>query len=309
VSEGRGDPLAARQRGSLPWATALLGRRHPVLLHEACFALFAAAAWGRFAVSLGPASPDALLYLGLLLGGVALVAAGPALAGETGGKLRLAFYPVAITAAYLNMGHALARAGAPLRDDALFGLDRLLMGTTPSLLLQRLIHPALTEALSLCYGLFIPYLATSLVWYFFRELPVARRFFSGLLGLYFVGFLGNLLVPARGPYIALAGLFTVPLGGGPITEANATLVALGSSHVDVFPSLHCAASAFILAFDRRHSRARFRLFLVPVLGLWLSTLYLRFHYLVDLLAGFALAALAWRAVTGNGVGGEETAAR
>jgi membrane-associated phospholipid phosphatase len=281
-----------------------------ILLHEACFAVFAAVAWARFALGLGPASPDALLYLGLLLGGVALVAAGPALASETGGKLRLAFYPVAITAAYLNMGHALARLGAPLWDDTLFRLDRLLVGTTPSLLLQPLVHPALTEALSLCYGLFIPYFATSLVWYFFRELPVARRFFAGLLGLYSVGFLGNLLVPARGPYIALAGLFTVPLVGGPITEANAALVALGSSHVDVFPSLHCAASAFILAFDHRHSRGRFRLFLVPVVGLWLSTLYLRYHYLVDLLAGFALAALAWRAVTrGDGAVSEGTAAR
>lgn len=297
MSEGRGHPLAAGRRGSLPWTAARRGPRHPIHFHEACFALFAAVAWARFALGLGPASPDALLYLGLLLGGLALVAAGPALASDIGGKLRLAFYPVALVAAYLNMGHALARMGAPLRDDALLRLDRLLVGTTPGRLLQPLVHPALTDVLSLCYGLFIPYLATSLVWYFLQDLPVARRFFAGLLGLYFVGFLGNLLVPARGPYVALAGLFTVPLGGGPITKANATLVALGSSHVDAFPSLHCAASAFILAFDHRHSRRRFRLFLVPVVGLWLSTLYLRFHYLVDLLAGFALAALVWRAVT------------
>jgi len=274
--------------------------RRSILLHEACFALFAAVAWARFAFGLGPASPDALLYLALLLGGAALVASGPALATEAGAKLRLAVYPAAITAAYMNMGPALARAGAPLWDAELLRLDRLLMGTTPSLLLQPLVHPALTEALSLCYGLFIPYFATSLIWYFFRELPVARRFFAGLLGLYSVGFLGYLLVPARGPYLFLADLFTVPLAGGMLTDANATLVALGSNHVDVFPSMHCAASAFILAFDRRHSRGRFRLFLVPVMGLWVSTLYLRYHYLVDLLAGFALAALAWRAACRSG---------
>ena len=84
----------------------------------------------------------------------------------------------------------------------------------------------------------------------------------------------------------------MPLTGGWPTEANATLVAIGGNKVDVFPSLHCAASAFILAFDKRHSRARFWLFLVPVAGLWLSTLYLRYHYLVDLVAGFALAGVA-----------------
>jgi hypothetical protein len=269
--------------------------RRPILPHEASFALFAGVAWARFALGLGPASPDALLYLALLLGAVALVAAGPKLATGAGAKLRLAVYPAALTAAYMNMGPALARAGAPLRDGELLRLDRLLAETTPSLVLEPLVHPALTEALSLCYGLFIPYLATSLIWYFFRELAVARRFFAGLLGLYWVGFLGYLLVPARGPYLAFPDLFTVPLTGGMLTQANAALVALGSNHVDVFPSMHCGASAFILAFDRRHSPGRFRLFLVPVVSLWVSTLYLRYHYLVDLLAGFALAALAWRA--------------
>jgi membrane-associated phospholipid phosphatase len=269
--------------------------RLSILPHEASFALFAGVAWARFALALGPASRDALLYLALLLAAVALAAAGPALATGAGAKLRLAVYPAALTAAYMNMGPALARAGAPLRDAELFRLDRLLTGTTPGLVLQPLVHPALTEALSLCYGLFIPYLATSLVFYFFENLALARRFFGGLLGLYWVGFLGYLLVPARGPYLAFPELFTAPLAGGALTEANATLVALGSNHVDVFPSMHGAASAFILAFDRRHSPGRFRLFLVPVVGLWVSTVYLRYHYLVDLLAGFALAALAWRA--------------
>jgi membrane-associated phospholipid phosphatase len=269
-----------------------MGRRRSILLHEACFALFAGVAWVRFAVALGPASPDALLYLGFLLGGAVLVAAGPALETAAGAKLRLAVYPAGLAAAYMNMGPALGRAGACPWDAELLWLDRLLTGTTPSVVLQPLVHPLLTDALSLCYGLFIPYFGTSLIWYFFGELPVARRFFAGLIGLYSVGFLGYLLVPAGGPYLAFPDLFSLPLTGGWPTEANATLVAIGGNKVDVFPSLHCAASAFVLAFDRRHSRGRFRVFLVPVAGLWFSTLYLRFHYLVDLVAGFALAALA-----------------
>jgi membrane-associated phospholipid phosphatase len=273
-----------------------MGDRFPILPHEACFALFAAVAWVRFALALGPASRDALLYLALLLAGALLVAAGPMLSTGTGAKLRLALYPAALAAVYMNMGAALARAGATLRDPELLQIDRFLIGTTPAVLLQPLVHPLLTDALSLCYGLFIPYFATSLIWYFLGELPLARRFFAGLIGLYSIGFLGYLLVPARGPYLAFAGLFTVSLSGGWLTDANATLVGIGGNKVDVFPSLHCAASAFILAFDHRHSRGRFWLFLFPVLGLWISTVYLRYHYLVDLVAGFALAAVAARAV-------------
>ncbi len=271
-----------------------MGHHRPILLHEACFALFAGAAWVRFAVNLGPASSDALLYLALLAAGFAIVAAGPALAGETGAKLRLSVYPVGLVAAYMNLGPALARAGARLRDADLFRLDCWLTGTTPSVVLQPLVRPPLTDALSLCYGLFIPYFATSLIWYFLGDLPVARRFFGGLIGLYSIGFVGYLLVPASGPYLAFAKLYSVPLAGGWLTQANASLVDIGGNKVDVFPSLHCAASAFVLAFDFRHSRGRFWLFLVPVVGLWLSTVYLRYHYLVDLVAGFALAVVALR---------------
>jgi membrane-associated phospholipid phosphatase len=271
-----------------------MGHHRPILLHEACFALFAGAAWVRFTASLGPTSSDALLYLVLLTAGFAIVAAGPALAGDTGAKLRLSVYPLGLAVAYLNLGPALARAGARLRDADLLRLDWWLTGTTPSLVLQPLVRPTLTDALSLCYGLFIPYFATSLVWYFFGELPVARRFFAGLIGLYSIGFLGYLLVPASGPYLAFARLYGVPLTGGWLTRANAAFVDIGGNKVDVFPSLHCAASAFVLAFDFRHSRGRFWLFLVPVVGLWFSTVYLRFHYLVDLVAGFALAAVALR---------------
>ena len=72
------------------------------------------------------------------------------------------------------------------------------------------------------------------------------------------------------------------------------MVLEGSNRVDVWPSLHCAVSAFILGFAWRHHRREFWWLAAPVAGLWLSTIYLRYHYLVDIACGFALAALAAR---------------
>jgi membrane-associated phospholipid phosphatase len=86
--------------------------------------------------------------------------------------------------------------------------------------------------------------------------------------------------------------FTQPLDGWWITKWNAAIVATGSNKVDVFPSLHCALSSFLLFFDRRHRPWRFKLYLVPAVGLWFSTIYLRYHYFIDVVCGFALAALA-----------------
>ncbi|MBI3857133.1 MAG: phosphatase PAP2 family protein, partial [Planctomycetes bacterium] len=70
------------------------------------------------------------------------------------------------------------------------------------------------------------------------------------------------------------------------------LVARGTTGVDVFPSLHCAVTAYLLGFDFRHNRRRFWILLAPGVGLCLSTIYLRYHYAIDVAAGFALSALA-----------------
>jgi membrane-associated phospholipid phosphatase len=56
--------------------------------------------------------------------------------------------------------------------------------------------------------------------------------------------------------------------------------------------LHVAASAFLLFFDMKWNRRRFWLCLIPCAGIWFSTVYLRYHYFADILAGFAAAALA-----------------
>ncbi len=86
--------------------------------------------------------------------------------------------------------------------------------------------------------------------------------------------------------------FNVPLTGWAVTRFNAMVVENGSNGVDVFPSLHCAVSCFLLFFDFRNARWRHRVYLVPCVGIWLATIYLRYHYAVDLLAGFGLAAFA-----------------
>jgi membrane-associated phospholipid phosphatase len=68
---------------------------------------------------------------------------------------------------------------------------------------------------------------------------------------------------------------------------------LGSNCVDAFPSVHMAASLYLLIFDWRHRRRRFWWFLAPCLVLWFSITYLRFHYFVDEFVGIVLALACW----------------
>lgn len=203
-----------------------------------------------------------------------------------------AFLAVGMNVSYQSMAGAVPAVRTARFDAELLALDRWLLGETPSVLLVRLATPWLTEIMSLCYIFFMPLLFFSLLRYFFRRRELLGEFYAGLFTVYGLGFLGYLLVPAAGPWLAYPELFDITLSGGPITALNQTMVEQGSNKVDVWPSLHSAVSAFILGFAWRHHRREFRYLLLPIIGLWFSTLYLHYHYFIDVLSGFALAGFA-----------------
>jgi membrane-associated phospholipid phosphatase len=264
-----------------------------LLPHEILFGLFLVVMALRLVPAVGPWSTDSLVFIALIALNVALIVFAERRPGTAAWKARLLFYPMAMNIVFQQLRTAIPAVHPGKADALLREIDLHLVGGNLSLALEPWVQPLATEALSLCYLLFFPYLAFSIVFYFFfAELEVLKKFFAGLFSLYGIGFLGYSLVPAGGPYLAMSGEFTVPLAGWRFTEWNQAIVAMGSNGVDVFPSLHCAVSAFLLGFDYRHRRWRFWAYLVPALGLWISTIYLRYHYFIDVVAGFALAVLA-----------------
>jgi membrane-associated phospholipid phosphatase len=258
--------------------------------HEAVFGAYLALTWIRLVSAAGFFQPEALAFLGLLAADAVLILWCSAEETEFRWRCRLLFHPLAMNACYLLMRTAVPLFHPQLEDGLLQRVDAALVGGNLSVRLGPLITPLLTEALSFCYILFMPYLMFSMLWYFAGEVRLCRKFYSGLFTLYGIGFIGYTLVPALGPYLAMPEAFAVPLEGWRITAWNSEMVRVGSNRVDVFPSLHCAVSSYFLFFDREHKPWRYRLYFVPCVGLWLSTLYLRYHYSIDVVCGFALAA-------------------
>jgi membrane-associated phospholipid phosphatase len=261
-----------------------------LLPHELFIGLFLLATWMRLGLAAGFLGRDALLYVALIAANAWAIWFCRSNGTSLRWRLGLLFYPLAMNVVFFQMKTAIPKIHPERMDAWLEQIDRLGIGTNLSLRLQPLVHPALTEFFSFCYLLFFPYLLFSMIYYFCGEVELLKKFVIGLFTIYGIGFLGYSLVPAAGPCLAMTGQFTVPLDGWRITKWNAAVVAGGSNGVDVFPSLHCAISSFLLFFDRRHRPWRFRLYLVPAAGLWLSTIYLRYHYFIDVLCGFALAA-------------------
>jgi membrane-associated phospholipid phosphatase len=263
-----------------------------LLPHEVFFGLFLLVTWMRLGCAVGFLGGDALLYFVLIAANVWTIWFSRSNGTSMRWRLGLLFYPLAMNVVFMHMKTAIPKIHPERMDPLLQRIDALGIGTNLSLRLQPLVHPALTEFFSFCYILFFPYLFFSLIYYFCGDVELLKKFVIGLFTIYGIGFLGYSLLPAAGPYLSMTDQFTTPLDGWWITKWNAAIVAAGSNKVDVFPSLHCAISSFLLFFDRRHRPWRFKLYLVPAVGLWLSTIYLRYHYFIDVLCGFALAAFA-----------------
>lgn len=248
----------------------------------------------RGSVQLGPLDPAAWIPAALLAIDAALIRWDFQKNSVASGRCRLLFHAIAMNIVYWRLGQDVPRLQATTADGWLLGIDRRWLGDTPAVSLAPLVHPALTEILSGCYLLFYPAMAGYQGVWLFSEASQARRFFAGLYLVYAVGFFGYTLAPAKGPWIHLAGSFE-PLTGGPLTSWTDLIVRNGCNGVDVFPSLHTAVIAYFVGFDFLNDRRRrAAAMLLPAIGLCVATLYLRYHYAVDAMAGLVLAAIGLR---------------
>jgi membrane-associated phospholipid phosphatase len=181
------------------------------------------------------------------------------------------------------------------RDAELMALDQRLFGFQACLALQRIVSPPLTSWMELAYGfhvLNIPIVACFI--YLRRSRERFREMMAGVLVITFFGLLGYLLVPAIGPIYTLRNQFTVPLSQ-PLEVVTRQIDFLDFARIkrDVFPSLHAGISFVVWLYAYRNSRRLFWILAPLILSLWVSTVYLRYHYLIDVVAGLALAPLCY----------------
>ncbi len=175
-------------------------------------------------------------------------------------------------------------------DQTLIQIDRYLFGIDPTLWMQQWIVPWLTDLLSLAYlsYYFLP-VALVLVLYLKDRPGLYPALFVLTLG-YYISFIGYILFPAVGPRYAMTSLYTVPLQGSFITDfVRDGLNAIEHNRRDCMPSGHTQIALMVLCLAYRYEKTALYIFLPLVCGLVLSTVYLRYHYVIDLLAGTTLA--------------------
>lgn len=207
--------------------------------------------------------------------------------------LRIAtdFYPAAFIAfVYESLGALIAAVRGGPRDDLLIAADRAILGGDLSVLLQPVITPFLAAFLYVAYSTyyFFPLVLGGTLWS--RDVATARRYIFTLTACFYVSYAGYFTIPAYGPRTALADRNRVPLETSAVARAiSRTINQLEHTKLDAFPSGHTMITTAVLIVAWQRFRKLFW-FLLPVATLLiLSTMYCRYHYLVDVLAGIVLA--------------------
>jgi hypothetical protein len=175
-------------------------------------------------------------------------------------------------------------------------------GVEPALALQSWVTPATTEWFAFFYYGYFFVLALHVIpiIFFGRDSRLLSEFALGLLLVLAVGQSLYLLVPGYGPAKGLPELFSVELPDGVWWHLVKELVASAGAQKDIFPSIHTAAPSFILLFsfhNRAHLPYRYSWPLVAffVFNIIVATMFLRWHWLVDIVAGLVLALVAFAA--------------
>jgi membrane-associated phospholipid phosphatase len=176
-------------------------------------------------------------------------------------------------------------------DQWLADTDFRIWGVHPSVWLERFQYPVAVEVLQICYSLFVPgvLLVAILLWRKSRLDDFRHYAFLIALG-FLTSYLGYILLPARGPRFLFASLQTLErhglwIGDG-LRKLNDTLE---SAHYDCFPSGHTELTILAWWGSRSISRNLSRFMCVYLVSVVLATIYLRYHYTVDVLAGILVA--------------------
>ena len=168
-----------------------------------------------------------------------------------------------------------------------------MFGVNPTVWIERFTWPPLTEVFQLTYSTYylLPVILGVVLWRKKRFDDFFFWVFVLMFGFY-LSYLGYIAVPAVGPRFlpSIVEAQTKPLTGVcfflPVRQMLDRAEGITR---DCFPIGHTELTLLVLFYAYKLHRRSFWLFLPFGIGIILSTVYLRYHYVIDVVAGALLA--------------------
>jgi len=200
-----------------------------------------------------------------------------------------------LSACYYSLYTNLALRISPHTVDLeLSKIDASILGNQASFLLEPFIHPWLTDFLnSIYFSHMLIFPGVALYFYLAGEEKAFRRLMMGFLTIMLMGMISYLLFPAVGPVKFFADQYTRDLQGQMLSRTADYIINVGRVGFDCFPSLHVGIPLLLSFYLRDYRRKMFIPAMIYVALMCIATIYLRYHYLIDVIAAFAYAPAAY----------------
>lgn len=181
--------------------------------------------------------------------------------------------------------------------------DIAIFGVEPTLWMQKFFSPLLTDYMAFAYALYFIFplvlmffLSQDELHFEFREMALALTF------AFMLGFAGYVIWPTSPPRYFITDMYTSPaVLHGPILydRLQAAWDNLSVIPCGAFPSLHVGISSVALLYAWKFRKfgtlykSIWYLYIPLVISLWISTVYLRHHWVIDIFAGWCVALLGF----------------
>ena len=182
-------------------------------------------------------------------------------------------------------------------DTQLTQIDFNLLGVHPTVWIEQWFHPWLTDLMYLLYLFYFP-LPLFILTHLYKKgdyRNLDKSVFLLFL-VYFGAYLGYFAIPAMGPRFneSLMALQSKNLDGLLFAAPIRTLIGyFEPNKFDAFPSLHMAISLCTLLLMGKFKPKMFWIFFPVVIGIWISLVYCRYHYVIDMIVGAAWTFVAF----------------
>ena len=194
----------------------------------------------------------------------------------------------------LGLYSFLFQAVAPLQlilhdkwlDEIFISWEIMITGYESSVYLQRFISPTLTEWMMFNYVLYVPLVpAIAFIVYKNSGRQKGEEYLLHIVLTYSICFLGFIILPLASPLYYYPEMFNTSLNGGLFTTLGEWMRQTQHYAGGSLPSPHTAAGTVILVTLYRYNRTLFKICLPLILSLYISTVYGRYHYSWDAIAG------------------------
>jgi membrane-associated phospholipid phosphatase len=179
-------------------------------------------------------------------------------------------------------------------DRWLIQFDLNLAGVHPYAWLAQFANPVLNDAMQFAYMTYFLFLIiVPAILYFENNFVAFWTVMTSTAIAHYSVYVIAVLFPVESPYFSLASLHAAPLAGGPFTGMIAFIEHYGRVHGAAFPSAHVAGSMVAILAARRYKPWLYWICMPLFVAMCVATVYGRYHYVADVIAGIAVGALGW----------------